>query len=61
LVTDEIVELSAADLNTLESVLQQMGGFTSIKKQNNVLQLFIPMEMQTQQPLINIAFKIILH
>ena len=24
----------------LENVLQQMGGFTSIKKQNNVLQLF---------------------
>jgi len=40
LVTDEIVELSAADMNTLESVLQQMGGFTSLKKQNNVLQLF---------------------
>ncbi len=40
LVTDEIVELSAADLTALESVLQQMGGFTTIKKQNNVLQLF---------------------
>lgn len=40
LVTDEIVELSAVDLTALESVLQRMGGFTTIKKQNNVLQLF---------------------
>jgi ABC-type multidrug transport system ATPase subunit len=40
LVTDEIVELSSDDLNALEIVLQQMGGFTSIKKLNNVLQLF---------------------
>ena len=40
LVTDEIVELSADNLDTLESVLQQMGGFATIKKQNNVLQLF---------------------
>jgi ABC-2 type transport system ATP-binding protein len=40
LVTDEIVELSAADLSALETVLQQMGGFTSIKKQHNSLQLF---------------------
>jgi len=39
LVTDEIVELSAADMTALESALQQMGGFTSIKKQNNVLQV----------------------
>ena len=39
LVTDEIVELSAADMTALESALQQMGGFTSIKKQNNVLQI----------------------
>lgn len=40
LVTDEIVELSSDNLDALESILKQMGGFTSIKKQNNVLQLF---------------------
>ncbi len=40
LVTDEIIEVSSDNLNTLENVLQQMGGFTSLKKQNNVLQLF---------------------
>ena len=40
LVTDEIIEVSADNLNVLENVLQQMGGFTTLKKQNNVLQLF---------------------
>jgi ABC-type multidrug transport system ATPase subunit len=40
LVTDEIIEVSSDNLNALENVLQQMGGFTTIKKQNNVLQLF---------------------
>jgi ABC-2 type transport system ATP-binding protein len=40
LVTDEIVELSADDMSALELVLQQMGGFSSLKKQNNLLQLF---------------------
>ena len=40
LVTDEIIEVSSDNLTALENVLQQMGGFTSIKKQNNVLQLF---------------------
>lgn len=39
LVTDEIIELSADDLAALENVLQQMGGFSSIKKLNNFLQL----------------------
>jgi ABC-2 type transport system ATP-binding protein len=39
LITDEIVEVAADDLDTLENVLQQMGGFVSLKKQNNVLQL----------------------
>ena len=40
LVTDEIIEVSSDNLNALEQVLNQMGGFTSIQKQNNVLQLF---------------------
>ncbi len=40
LVTDEIIEVSADDINVLENVLQQMGGFTSLKKQNDLLQLF---------------------
>jgi ABC-type multidrug transport system ATPase subunit len=40
LVTDEIIEVSSDNLTALENVLQHMGGFTSIKKQNNVLQLF---------------------
>ncbi|MEO8713029.1 MAG: ATP-binding cassette domain-containing protein, partial [Parafilimonas sp.] len=40
LVTDEIIEVSANDLKMLENILQQMGGFTSMKKQNSVLQLF---------------------
>jgi len=40
LVTDEIIEVSSSDMGALESVLQEMGGFTSIKKHNNVLQLF---------------------
>jgi len=40
LVTDEIIEVASDDLNTLETVLQQMGGFSSLKKQNGVLQLY---------------------
>lgn len=40
LVTDEIIEVASDDLNLLENVLQRMGGFASIKKQNNSLQLF---------------------
>jgi ABC-type multidrug transport system ATPase subunit len=39
LVTDEIIEVSSDDMPALENTLQQMGGFTSIKKQNNFLQL----------------------
>ena len=39
LVTDEIIEVASDDLSGLENVLQKMGGFSSIKKQNNVLQL----------------------
>lgn len=40
LVTDEIIEVGSDNLAALENVLQQMGGFTSIKKQNNFLQLY---------------------
>jgi ABC-type multidrug transport system ATPase subunit len=40
LVTDEIIEVGADDLSKLENILQQMNGFTTLKKQNNVLQLF---------------------
>lgn len=40
LVTDEIIEVASDDLIKLENTLQQMGGFSSIKKHNNVLQLF---------------------
>jgi len=40
LVTDEIIEVGADNLTTLENALQQMGGFASIKKHNNYLQLF---------------------
>jgi len=40
LVTDEVIEVSANDMPALENVLQQMGGFTSLKKQNTVLQLY---------------------
>jgi ABC-2 type transport system ATP-binding protein len=39
LVTDEIIEVASDDMNKLESVLEQMGGFSSLKKQNGVLQL----------------------
>jgi ABC-type multidrug transport system ATPase subunit len=40
LVTDEIIEVGANDLYALENILQQMGGFTSMKKYNNVFQLY---------------------
>ena len=40
LVTDEIIEVSSENLSELENVLNRMGGFSSIKKQNNTLQLF---------------------
>ncbi len=40
LFTDEIVELSSNNLVALENVLKQMGGFTALKKTNNVLQVF---------------------
>jgi ABC-2 type transport system ATP-binding protein len=40
LVTDEIIEIASDDLNELETVLRQMGGFSSLKKLNDVLQLY---------------------
>ncbi len=40
LVTDEIIEVSSDNLTALENVLNKMGGFVSLKKQNNALQLF---------------------
>jgi ABC-2 type transport system ATP-binding protein len=39
LFTDEMVEVGAEDLSNLENVLQQMGGFASIRQQNNYLLL----------------------
>ena len=39
LVTDEVIEVGAENLTALEHALQQMGGFSSVKKVNNVLQL----------------------
>lgn len=39
LLTDEMVEVGAEDLSLLENVLQQMGGFTSVRRHNNYLQL----------------------
>jgi len=40
LVTDEIIEVASGDLIQLENVLNQMGGFSQLKKANNVLQLY---------------------
>jgi ABC-2 type transport system ATP-binding protein len=40
LIADEIIEVSAENLSELENVLNRMGGFSSIEKHNNVLQLF---------------------
>jgi len=40
LVTDEIIEVASDNLVALENVLNKMGGFTSLKKQNSMLQLF---------------------
>ncbi|MGN6618737.1 MAG: ABC transporter ATP-binding protein [Ilyomonas sp.] len=39
LVNEDIVEVSAADLPKLESVLQTLNGYTSLKKAKNYLQL----------------------
>jgi ABC-2 type transport system ATP-binding protein len=61
LVTDEIIEVASDDLNTLETVLQKMGGFSSLKKQNGVLQLYYSNGNGNAAASINIVSKIILH
>ena len=43
LVNEDIVEVSAADLAQLELVLKGTNGWTNMKKEGNVLQLFFPM------------------
>jgi len=40
LVADEIIEVAADDLDALQAVLQNMDGFTSLKKYKDVLQLY---------------------
>lgn len=42
LVNEDIVEVSASDLGRLESALRSSGGFTQLKKEGSVLQLFYP-------------------
>lgn len=42
LVNEDIVEVSASDIAQLESVLRTTNGFTHLKKEGNVLQLFFP-------------------
>ena len=42
LVNEDIVEVSASDLVQLESVLKGSNGWTHMKKEGNVLQLFFP-------------------
>jgi ABC-2 type transport system ATP-binding protein len=42
LAQEDIVEIAAANNDVLESAVQDMGGFTKIKKHDNCLQLFYP-------------------
>jgi ABC-2 type transport system ATP-binding protein len=42
LAQEDIVEIAAANNDVLESTVQDMGGFTKIKKHDNCLQLFYP-------------------
>ena len=42
LAQEDIVEIAAADNDALESMVQDMGGFTKVKKHDNCLQLFYP-------------------
>lgn len=42
LVNEDIVEVSAADIAQLENILRAVDGYTSLKKEGNVLQLFYP-------------------
>ncbi|HEX2534415.1 MAG TPA: ATP-binding cassette domain-containing protein [Chitinophagaceae bacterium] len=42
LVNEDIVEVSATNLEALEATLKQMNGFTALKKNGSALQLFYP-------------------
>jgi ABC-type multidrug transport system ATPase subunit len=42
LVNEDIVEVSAANLDELENVIRRANGYTSVKKEGAVLQLFFP-------------------
>ena len=42
LAQEDIVEIAAADNDALENMVQDMGGFTKVKKHDNCLQLFYP-------------------
>jgi ABC-2 type transport system ATP-binding protein len=42
LAQEDIVEIAAANNDVLESTVQDMGGFTKVKKHDNCLQLFYP-------------------
>jgi ABC-2 type transport system ATP-binding protein len=42
LAQEDIVEIAAADNDALESMVQDMGGFTKVKKHAGCLQLFYP-------------------
>jgi ABC-type multidrug transport system ATPase subunit len=42
LVNEDIVEVSAADLDQLYNILRKVPGYTNLKEQGNVLQLFYP-------------------
>ena len=42
LATDDIVELGAPDLEKLKAVLHQLTGYSSMREQDNLLQLFYP-------------------
>jgi ABC-type multidrug transport system ATPase subunit len=42
LVNEDIVEVGASDISRLESALRSSNGFTQLRKEGNVLQLFYP-------------------
>ena len=42
LVNEDIIEVSATDLSKLEQVLNQMNGYSELKKAGNTIQLFYP-------------------
>ncbi len=43
LANEDIVELGAADLNKLKQILQQLQGYSSIKAENGLVQLYYPL------------------